>query len=87
MIKGTPSEISEIVSRSRKDFTKEFFVHLHTLVESYSDDPKAQNGETECFQFQFNFYLTIFLAFKYPYKLNDIHFDGSAFQVSRVDSV
>ncbi|KAK7259672.1 hypothetical protein RIF29_25285 [Crotalaria pallida] len=42
MIKGTPSEISKIVSRCRKDFTKEFFVHLYTVAESY-DNPKLQN--------------------------------------------
>ncbi|XP_061356013.1 pentatricopeptide repeat-containing protein At4g18520, chloroplastic [Gastrolobium bilobum] len=43
MIKGTPSDISKIVSRSRKDFTKDFFVHLHIVAESYNDNPKAQN--------------------------------------------
>lgn len=50
-IKQTPSEISDIVSRSRKDFTEEFFLHLHTVAESYNDNPKAQSGETECFEF------------------------------------
>ncbi|KAJ1386760.1 pentatricopeptide repeat-containing protein [Sesbania bispinosa] len=43
MIKRTQSEISEIVSRSRKDFTKEFFVHLNTMAESNNDNPKVQN--------------------------------------------
>lgn len=44
--RGAPSEISEVVARRRKDFTKEFFVHLHTVAESYYDDPAEQNGET-----------------------------------------
>ncbi|KAL3504676.1 hypothetical protein ACH5RR_034517 [Cinchona calisaya] len=39
----SPSEISEIVSKRRKDFTKEFFVHLHTVAESYYDNPTEQN--------------------------------------------
>ncbi|XP_020238337.1 pentatricopeptide repeat-containing protein At4g18520, chloroplastic [Cajanus cajan] len=43
MIKGNPSEISEIVSRSRKDFTKEFFMHLRIIAESYDDNPDIQN--------------------------------------------
>ncbi|GAU28948.1 hypothetical protein TSUD_59610 [Trifolium subterraneum] len=42
MIKRTPSEISDIVYRNRKDFTKDFFDHLHTVAESYNDNPKAQ---------------------------------------------
>ncbi|KAI5387252.1 pentatricopeptide repeat-containing protein At4g18520, chloroplastic [Lathyrus oleraceus] len=42
MIKRTPSEISNIVSRSRKDFSEDFFLHLHTVSESYNDNPKAQ---------------------------------------------
>lgn len=47
VIKASPSEISEIVARRRKDFTKEFFVHLHTVAESYYDNPTEQNGKTE----------------------------------------
>lgn len=43
-IKEVPSKISEIVARRRKDFTKEFFVHLHTVAQSYYDDPIEQNG-------------------------------------------
>ncbi|KAI4305831.1 hypothetical protein L6164_029173 [Bauhinia variegata] len=43
VIKRAPSEISEIVSNRRKDFTKEFFLHLHTVAASYHDNPKAQN--------------------------------------------
>lgn len=47
VIKGAPSEeISQIVSRRRKDFTKEFFMHLHTVAESYYENPTEQNGET-----------------------------------------
>ncbi|XVF36796.1 hypothetical protein REPUB_Repub19eG0088800 [Reevesia pubescens] len=44
VIKGEPSEISEIVARRRKDFTKEFFEHLHTVAESYYDNPTEQNA-------------------------------------------
>ena len=47
VIRGSPSEISEVVARRRKDFTKEFFVHLHTVAESYYDNPTEQNGEDE----------------------------------------
>ncbi|KAK9270107.1 hypothetical protein L1049_025681 [Liquidambar formosana] len=43
VIRGAPSDISEIVARRRKDFTKEFFVHLHTVAESYHDNPTEQN--------------------------------------------
>ncbi|KAK3025679.1 hypothetical protein RJ639_042019, partial [Escallonia herrerae] len=44
VIRRTPSEISEIVARRRKDFTKEFFVHLHTVAESYHDNPEEQSA-------------------------------------------
>ncbi|GAB4850394.1 hypothetical protein Ancab_029699 [Ancistrocladus abbreviatus] len=44
VIRGAPSEIGEIVAKRRKDFTKEFFVHLHTVAESYYDDPEEQNA-------------------------------------------
>lgn len=44
VIKGAPSEIGEIVARRRKDFTKEFFMHLHTVAESYYDNPTEQNA-------------------------------------------
>lgn len=47
VIRGSPSEISEVVARRRKDFTKEFFVHLHTVAESYYDNPTEQTGEDE----------------------------------------
>ncbi|XP_059662562.1 uncharacterized protein At4g37920 [Cornus florida] len=43
VIRGAPSEINEIVARRRKDFTKEFFMHLHTVAESYYDNPVEQN--------------------------------------------
>ena len=45
VIKEAPDEISAIVARRRKDFTKEFFVHLHTVAESYSNEPSKQNGK------------------------------------------
>lgn len=48
VIRNAPSEMSEIVSRRRKDFTKEFFVHLHTVAESYYDDPAEQDGKMLC---------------------------------------
>lgn len=48
-IRRAPTEVSDIVARRRKDFTKEFFVHLHTIAESYYDDPTEQNGETKLF--------------------------------------
>ncbi|KAL1833104.1 hypothetical protein ACET3Z_002755 [Daucus carota] len=44
VIRNAPSEMSEIVSRRRKDFTKEFFVHLHTVAESYYDNPAEQDA-------------------------------------------
>ncbi|XP_062145940.1 uncharacterized protein At4g37920 [Alnus glutinosa] len=44
VIRGSPSEISEVVARRRKDFTKEFFVHLHTVAESYYDNPTEQDS-------------------------------------------
>ncbi|KAK9096801.1 hypothetical protein Sjap_022298 [Stephania japonica] len=43
-IKSSPLEIGELVSRRRKDFTKEFFVHLHAVAESYYDNPIEQNA-------------------------------------------
>jgi hypothetical protein len=49
VIRGSPSEISEVVARRRKDFTKEFFVHLHTVAESYYDNPTEKDGENEKF--------------------------------------
>ncbi|XP_077249968.1 uncharacterized protein At4g37920 [Tasmannia lanceolata] len=44
VVKGAPSEVSAIVARRRKDFTKEFFVHLHTVAESFHDNPAEQNA-------------------------------------------
>ncbi|XP_015959210.1 uncharacterized protein At4g37920 isoform X1 [Arachis duranensis] len=43
VIKGDPSGITNIVAKRRKDFTKEFFVHLHTVAESYYDNAEMQN--------------------------------------------
>lgn len=43
VIKKAPSEINEIVVRRRKDFTEEFFIHLHNVAESYHDNPTEQN--------------------------------------------
>lgn len=40
-----PDNIGSIVAKRRKDFTKEFFVHLHTVAESYYADPEKQNGK------------------------------------------
>ncbi|GMI90905.1 hypothetical protein like AT1G36320 [Hibiscus trionum] len=44
VIKDAPLEINEIVARRRKDFTKEFFVHIHTVAESYYGNPTEQNA-------------------------------------------
>ncbi|EOA40549.1 hypothetical protein CARUB_v10009279mg [Capsella rubella] len=45
VIKRTPpAEIGELVARRRKDFTNEFFDHLHTVAESYYDNPDEQNA-------------------------------------------
>lgn len=43
VIKEAPSEINAIVAKRRKDFTKEFFVHLHTVAESYYDSPEQND--------------------------------------------
>ncbi|KAF6172728.1 hypothetical protein GIB67_000786 [Kingdonia uniflora] len=47
VIRGATSEISGVVARRRKDFTKEFFPHLHTVAESYYDNPTEQNAVTK----------------------------------------
>ncbi|XP_062027770.1 uncharacterized protein At4g37920 [Rosa rugosa] len=44
VVRGAPSDISDIVARRRKDFTKEFFVHLHTVSESYYENLEEQNA-------------------------------------------
>ncbi|OIT32496.1 PREDICTED: uncharacterized protein At4g37920, chloroplastic-like [Nicotiana attenuata] len=44
VIRRSVSEVGGIVARRRKDFTKEFFAHLHTVAESYYDDPAEQNA-------------------------------------------
>ncbi|KAM7256218.1 hypothetical protein ACFE04_011959 [Oxalis oulophora] len=43
LIKDSP-DLNEVVARRRKDFTKEFFVHLYTVAESYYDNPTEQNA-------------------------------------------
>lgn len=47
VVRQAPTEVSNIVAKRRKDFTKEFFVHLHTVAESYYDNPTEQNGEAK----------------------------------------
>ena len=49
VVKNAPSEIGDIVARRRKDFTQEFFLHLHAVAESYHDNEVEQNGETQIF--------------------------------------
>ncbi|CAN8303360.1 unnamed protein product [Cochlearia groenlandica] len=45
VVKRTPpAEIGELVARRRKDFTTEFFAHLHSVAESYYDNPDEQNA-------------------------------------------
>ncbi|CAK7347074.1 unnamed protein product [Dovyalis caffra] len=44
VIKKAPLELSEIVAKRRKDFTKEFFVHLYTVAQSYHDSPSEKNA-------------------------------------------
>ncbi|KMZ56596.1 hypothetical protein ZOSMA_93G00600 [Zostera marina] len=44
VIKMTPTAITEIISKRRKDFTREFFQHLHTVAESYYANPIEQNA-------------------------------------------
>ncbi|KAK8914431.1 hypothetical protein KSP39_PZI023905 [Platanthera zijinensis] len=43
-VKMAPDEISSIVAKRRKDFTKEFFVHLHTVAESHFENVAEQNA-------------------------------------------
>lgn len=43
VIEESPTEISAIVARRRKDFTKDFFMHLQTVAESYFENPEKQN--------------------------------------------
>lgn len=44
VVREGPSEIGDIVARRRKDFTNEFFMHIHTVAESYYDKPEEQNA-------------------------------------------
>lgn len=43
-IEKAPLELDTIVARHRKDFTGDFFQHLHLLCESSYDDPKRRDG-------------------------------------------
>ncbi|KAK7331240.1 hypothetical protein VNO77_25459 [Canavalia gladiata] len=43
VIRRDPSGINEIVSKRRKDFTKEFFTHLYMVAGSYYDNKEVQN--------------------------------------------
>ncbi|KAL2341504.1 hypothetical protein Fmac_009444 [Flemingia macrophylla] len=43
VVRRDPLGITELVSKRRKDFTEEFFVHLHTVAESYYDNKEEQN--------------------------------------------
>ncbi|KAK1406773.1 hypothetical protein QVD17_38381 [Tagetes erecta] len=43
-VKNASSDIGDIVARRRKDFTKEFFMHLHAVAESYHDNEVEQNA-------------------------------------------
>ncbi|KAJ8772252.1 hypothetical protein K2173_027429 [Erythroxylum novogranatense] len=43
VIRNAPSEMGEVIASRRKDFTKEFFVHLHTVAQSYHDNPTEQS--------------------------------------------
>lgn len=45
VIKMTPTSIPEIISKHRKDFTGEFFQHLHVIAESHYTNPTEQNGK------------------------------------------
>ncbi|XP_078177171.1 uncharacterized protein At4g37920 [Carex rostrata] len=44
VIKKDPSEILKVVTRRRKDFTKEFFVHVRALADSYYENPEERNA-------------------------------------------
>ncbi|PIA47990.1 hypothetical protein AQUCO_01400525v1, partial [Aquilegia coerulea] len=44
VVRGATSDITAIVARRRKDFTREFFEHLRTVLESYYANPEEQNA-------------------------------------------
>lgn len=44
VVRASPSEVSEIVTRRRKDFTKEFFIHLHNVAESHYENATEQDA-------------------------------------------
>ncbi|KAG1330440.1 hypothetical protein COCNU_02G004080 [Cocos nucifera] len=68
-IKEAPSEINTIVARCRKDFTKEFFVHLHTVAQSYHDSPEEQNERSTM---SYHISLGICFAVQYLAKLGNV---------------
>ena len=43
-IEKSPLELDTIVARHRKDFTGDFFRHLHLLCESSYDDADRRDG-------------------------------------------
>lgn len=47
VVRGAPSEIGEVVAKRRKDFTEEFFVHLHNVAASYYDKPEELGAIAE----------------------------------------
>ncbi|WCJ44554.1 hypothetical protein M5689_025213 [Euphorbia peplus] len=44
VIRKAPAEMNQVIARRRKDFTKEFFVHVYTVAQSYQDSPAEQNA-------------------------------------------
>ncbi|XP_073134974.1 uncharacterized protein At4g37920 [Henckelia pumila] len=43
-IRKSSSDVGDIVARRRKDFTKEFFLHIHTVSESFYDNPAEREA-------------------------------------------
>ncbi|KZV54915.1 hypothetical protein F511_31984 [Dorcoceras hygrometricum] len=46
-IRKSSSDVGDIVTKRRKDFTKEFFLHLHTVSESFYDNPADREAIVE----------------------------------------
>lgn len=44
VIKGDPSQIMAVVTRRRKDFTEEFFMHVRDVAQSYYENQKETDG-------------------------------------------
>ncbi|KAL5054212.1 hypothetical protein RYX36_034894 [Vicia faba] len=63
------SEISNVVSNYRKDFTNEFFEHLYVVTESYRGDAvkkiEVNNGATVFFEKFINSYKLTYLLIKF----------------------